>query len=374
MSIVKRVFLAFLLLVPVATAGAASREQAIQELKARFVKSARIDEAFYAAPKELRGNMPYAYKEDLALLREPEDLLREAIDQVIRNGSRDEMIGGLGFYCFMIYNKRKKPNPEYYPIVLDLLVNDDGRSDYFTGVLVNALHWYPTRETVFAYADVAERSTNLELRGTALSRAADMMGMDFSVYQNFSREQNEKAISDFVSWIRRNKDRIRFTKKGHFRLAGGEVGEDREGLGEEDRARIRKDPAGVLRLFNQIVGDEDDSSADLTGECAAGLLGPQGAALMAKRAALAKEGKEPTRDMEASLASYQGSYPVADAGLLAAVYIVAYEKDAKALKMAREMLSQASRGDVRRVAGSEPRWVRRKAEALSGEKTEEEED
>jgi len=374
MSIVKRVFLAFLLLVPVATAGAASREQAIQELKARFVKSARIDEAFYAAPKELRGNMPYAYKEDLALLREPEDLLREAIDQVIRNGSRDEMIGGLGFYCFMIYNKREKPNPEYYPIVLDLLVNDDGRSDYFTGVLVNALHWYPARETVLAMAGVAERSTNFKLRETALAGAADMMGMRLEVYANATPEQNEKAISDFVSWIRRNEDRIRFSKKGHFRLAGGEVGEDREGLGEEDRARIRRDPAGVLRLFNQIVGDEDDSSADLTGECAAGLLGPQGAALMAKRAALAKEGKEPTRDMEASLGSYQGSYPVADAGLLAAVYIVAYEKDAKALKMAREMLSQASRGDVRRVAGSEPRSVRRKAEALAGEKTEEEED
>jgi len=374
MEIVRKAFLALLFLAPFGAAVAASRDQAIQDLKARLVKSAQLDEAYSAAPRELRPTMQSADEVDRALLREPRDLLLETIDQVIRSGSKEERSGGIGIYCSLIYDRKLKPNPEYYPLFLDLLVNDDGRSDYFTFILVNALHWHPTRETVLAYADVADRSTNLKLRHTALARAGDMMGMDLAVYANATPEQNEKAISDFVSWIRRNKDRIRFTKKGHFRLAGGEVGEDREGLGEEDRARIRKDPAGVLRLFNQIVGDEDDSSADLTGECAAGLLGPQGAALMAKRAALAKEGKEPTRDMEASLASYQGSYPVADAGLLAAVYIVAYEKDAKALKMAREMLIQASRGDVRRVAGSEPRWVRRKAEALSGEKTEEEED
>jgi len=374
MNILKTTFLVFLLLATAGTAFADSREEAIQDLKVRFVRIGQLDEAYTAAPRELRKTMESPHKEDRALLKEPLDLLLEAIDQVIRNGSREERSGGIGTYCSLIYDRKLKPNPEYYPLFLDLLENDEGPSDYFRFVLVNALHWHPTRETVLAYVDVASKSTDFEVRRRALVSAADLMGMYLGVYANATPEQNEKAMSDFVSWVTRNQDRIRFSKKGHFRLAGGEVGEDREGLEEEDRARIRRDPAGVLRLFNQIVGDEDDSSADLKGECAAGLLGPEGAALMAKRAALAREGKEPTRDMEASLGSYQGSYPVADAALLAAVYVVAYEKDAGALKMAREMLIQASRGDVRRVAGSEPRWVRRKAEGLTRGKAEEEED
>lgn len=374
MRIMSNTFLAFLLLAIVGSAVAASREEAIQDLKARMVRIGQLDEAYSAASRELRKTMESPYKEDLALQKEPLEPLVEAIDQTIRTGSREERIGGIGIYCSLAYDRKLKPNPEYHPIFLGLLMNDEGPSDYFRFVLVNALHWYPTRETVLAYVDVAERSTNSSLRYTALARASDMMGMDLAVYNNVPEEQNEKAMSDFVSWVMRNKDRIRFSKKGHFRLAGGEVGEDREALREEDRARIRKDPAGVLRLFRQIVGDEDDSSADLTGDCAAGLLGPEGAALMAKRAALAREGKEPSREMEANLASYQGSYPVADAALLAAVYIVSYEKDPEALKMAREMLIQASRGDVRRVAGSEPPAVRKKAERLAGERTEEEED
>ena len=57
---------------------------------------------------------------------------------------------------------------------------------------------------------------------------------------------------------------------------------------------------------------------------------------------------------------------------MAAVYIVSYEKDPEAVKMAREMLFQASRADVRRVAGSEPPAVRKKAERLARGKTAEE--
>lgn len=374
MRIMRNSLLAFLIIATAGAAGAASREETIQNLRSRFVNIARVDEAYTATPRELRSTVQSPDDEDRALKKVPRDLLLEAIDRVVRGGTKEERSGGIGMYCSLIYDRELKPNPEYYPLFLDLLVNDDGSSDYYTFVLVNALHWHPTRETVLAYAGVAERSTNSSLRYTALARASDMMGMDLAVYNNVPEEQNEKAMSDFVSWVMRNKDRIRFSKKGHFRLAGGEVGEDREALREEDRARIRKDPAGVLRLFRQIMGDEDDSSADLTGDCAAGLLGPEGAALMAKRAALAREGKEPSREMEANLGSYEGSYPVADAALLAAVYVVSYEKDPEALKMAREMLIQASRGDVRRVAGSEPPAVRKKAERLAGERTEEEED
>jgi len=205
------------------------------------------------------------------------------------------------------------------------------------------------------------------VRDTALARVADMIGMDLRVYVNATPEQNERARADIIGWVLKNKDRIRFSKSGRFHLAGGEVSEERQALGNEDRERIRKDPTGVLRLYSQIVGDADDSSADLSGDAAAGLFGPERAALMAKRAALAREGKEPDRDLEASLASLQGTYPVEDAALLAAVYVVAYEKEADALKMAEGMLIRASRADVRRVAGSEPRWVRKKAESLAGQ-------
>ena len=102
-------------------------------------------------------------------MKEPLDLLMEAIDQVIRSGSTEERIGGIGIYCTLIYDKKVKPNPEYYPLFLDLLVKDDGSSHLFTLVLVNALHYYPTRETVLAFVDAAGRSTNFELRHTALA-------------------------------------------------------------------------------------------------------------------------------------------------------------------------------------------------------------
>ena len=374
MRSLKLSLVAVLLLGSFSLTRATSSEETVAQLRARFAKIVEIDSQYYAAPEELRRDMPTGYREGLAVKKEPLYLLLEAIDQALRTGSLEERIGALGIYSDLIYEGKEKPNPAYYTLLLNSLLNDDLRSEFLTFALVDTLHWYPTRETVSAMTGVAERSTNFKLRETALARVADMMGLNLAVYANATPEQNEKAMSDFISWVAKNKDRIQFNKKGHFRLAGGEVREEREELGNQDRERIRRDPTGVLRLFNQIMGDDDDSQVDLTGECAVGLLGPEGAALMARRAAIAAEGKEPTREMEASLGSYQGSYPVADAALLAAVYIVAYEKDAGALKMAKGMLIQASRADVRRVAGSEPRSVRRKAEALAGGRMEEEED
>ena len=368
MSIVRKAIVAIALLLPMASATAASRDEAVAAVRERFVKSARLDEAYFARPEETRRGTPSGYDEDRELMKEPEDLLLEAIDQVIRGGTTEERAGGLGIYNLMIYDHKTKPNPEYLPILLELLANDDGSSYGLTGGLLSVLHWYPTRETVLAFVRTAERSTDFETRYGALGRAAGLMGMNLGIYVNATPEQNEKRMADFISWVRRNEDRIQFSKSGRFRLAGGEAAEDGAGLRAADRERIRKDPAGVLRLFNQVVGDEDDSTADLGGEAAAGLFGPEAAALMAKRAALAREGKDSDPDLEAKLGALQGTYPVEDAALLAAVYAVSYEKDAGTLKTARGMLMRATREEVRRVAGSEPRAVRKKAEALAGER------
>ena len=249
MRIIRSGFLAFLVVATAGAAGAASRDEAIQDLRSRFVNIARVEETYTATPRNLRSTVPSPDQEDRALKKVPRDLLLEAIDRVVRDGTKEERSGGIGMYCALIYDRELKPNQEYYPLFLDLLVKDDGSSDYYTFILVNALHWHPTRETVLAYVDVAERSRNSSLRYTALARASDMMGMDLAVYNNVPEEQNEKAMSDFVSWVRRDKDRIRFSKRGHFRLAGGEVSEDIEVLREEDRARIRKGP---LRTFNRL--------------------------------------------------------------------------------------------------------------------------
>jgi hypothetical protein len=347
-----------------------SRQKEIRELKAHLVKCAQMGEAALAVAPEARRGMPDSYQEELIIRKAPRDLLLEAIDQAIRTGTTEERAGAFGIYAGLIYDGKEKPNKEYLTIFLDCIRTDDLRSLAFTFMLVNVLHWYPSRETVLAFVELSKRSSNFELRDTALSRAAEMMGMYIGVYKNATPEQNEKALSDFVSWVDKNADRIQFNSKGKFRLAHGGTSTDHDVLDAKDRERIRKDPVGVVRLFRQITDDDDDSNADLNGDAAVGLLGPEGAALMAKREAMAKEEREPGSEMDARLGSYADSYPVQDAALLAAVYVVAYEKDPEGLRMAKEILIEASRSDVERVAAKEPRWVRKKAEALANDASE----
>jgi hypothetical protein len=368
MKIAQRAILSFLLLLllcPAAFSG--SREEAIQDLKARFAKAVQMEEAREAAPEELRRGMHGFYEESLVIKKAPRDLLLEAVDQSIRAGTIEERTGAFGIYSDLIYDREEKPKPEYFPILLGYLAKDDLHSPAQTFSLVDVLHWYPSRESVLAFVAVSKRTSNFELRVASLKRAGEMMGMYIPVYKNATPEQNEKALSDFVSWVDKNRDRIQFNSKGKFRLARSGASTDHDVLDDKDRDRIRKDPVGVVRLFRQIAGDDDDSTADLSGDAAVGLLGPEGATLMAKRAAMAKEGREPGQEMEARLGSYADSYPVQDAALLAAVYVVAYEKDPEGLRMAKEMLIEASRADVDRVAAKEPRWVRKKAEGLASD-------
>jgi len=364
MNIKKSLIVLQLLMCLPAVAFSTSRDEMIRELKVRLVEGAQLDEAYLAAPREARKGMPSSYKGDLIIRKMHRDVLLETIDQVLRNGIMEERAGAFGIYSGMIYDRELKPNPEYYPVLLGFLENDDLHSLAYSFSLVNVLHWYPDRKTVFAFVDLSKRTSNFELRHAALARVADMLGgMYLGVYANVTPEQNEKFLADFTAWVDKNRDRIQFNKKGQFRLARGGGESEHEILSDQDRARIRKDAIGVLRLFGQVVGDDDDSTADLNGDAAIALFGLEGAKLMANRAAMAKESQESNLEMEAALGSLGDSYPVADAALLAAVYVIAHEKDPEGLKMAKKMLMQASREDIDRVAGKEPRSVRRQAEA-----------
>ena len=246
---------------------------------------------------------------------------------------------------------------------------------------------YPSRETVLAYKALADRSPTLEMRVEYTKAAASMLGMWLEIYTNSTPEQIDKSLAGFDAWFEKHKDKIHFDKKGKLRLSRrGAAQESRIELSGEDRERIRGQAICVLRLMAASLGDGEDedpessAAAALNAQCGPALFGAERSALMARMATTAStaKGAQP-REMaeegdeggEGSLelqAQFQGaeSYPMTDAALLAAIYVVSDEADREALEMAEDLLASASRADVRRLAKGEPARVRKKALALAG--------
>jgi hypothetical protein len=305
------------------------------------------------------------------LLEEPRVRLIEAIDQAIREGTREELMGALGVYVGLVGIKKEHPNPAYQAPLLQLLAKDDLRQRTYTDTVAGALRLYPSRETAVAYMDVAERAPDARMRKDYIDSTAALLHISLPIANNTPPLRQEKILSDFEAWFSRNKDRIRFDKHGNFRLAGGEASEERKGLSGDDRARIRQDPVCVLRLLDTTMSDDLEDQVkrtrvpDLNAQCGAALWGPDGAAFMAKAAAGDKVEEQKSIEMEAEGASLAGRYPVFEAALLASVYVVAYEQDPEALKLAKEVLIQFSPSDVRKAAKDEPASVRKKAEGFA---------
>jgi hypothetical protein len=229
---------------------------------------------------------------------------------------------------------------------------------------------YPSRQALFAIMEAADRAPSHEARVTMLLNAARLCRVELSDIQPESRGPRvEKVLADFEHWFAENKDRIRFTEDGQFRLSGSKTKVKQVVLTEADRKRIRQDPGCVLRLMNGAFGENDDS-ADVGGlhsRCGAALFGTEGSAAIAGALAESPTGDGLSVSAQATLSSLAGTYPVADAWILAASYVAAQKTDPEVLEMAKEALMQVGPAEVKRIGKGEPREVVKKAQALAND-------
>ena len=352
----------------VRTATAQSLEQEITTLRAGFVEVGRREIARSGVPRDRQRQLPSPYEACLPLLKAPPEILTEAIDRGIRTGSVEERIGALAVYGIAVSPpKRRLPKrPEYQAVLVDLLKQDDQRSEVFTGVLIGTLSEYRSRETVLAYLDTVPRTTDPETREGLLRSAASLLHLDVPIYQQTTPLEKERILADLETWLNRNRDRIRFKKDGQPYLAGGEADGKPVELTPEDRNHIRKDPVCVLKLISAMMEGEEEA-VQLTTRCGEALLGSEGAKLFRNAQDEAKTQESPSFDAQAAMATARGKYPTMDAVQLAIAYVAAYETDPQARELARETLEDLGSPEMSRILKGEPREVRKKAMNLADE-------
>ena len=355
---------------------ASGSDEAVASLRARLADYGRLEievgtRRGNEIPRDLAGRADTAF---WGLQKEPLEHLLPAIDACIREGTAEERIGAMGVYSSLVYRKMTRANPEYRPLLINLLARDNLQTPRYTGGIRGLLYEYPSAETAKAFMDVAHRAPDKRMRVEYVEATAALLGIWLDIYTNSTEAQVDKAISDFEAWYAKNKDRIQFTKNGKLRLSGRKPPEEEKAeLTAEDRARVRENAVCVLQLMSLTLSDgadEEESNAKapaLNAKCGPALFGAERSALMGRMAAAVSGGSGPPLEMEAELQGSSG-YPTADAMLLAAATVSATEKDPAALRLAEETLARATRAEIRRACKGEPSSVRRKAESLAGRK------
>jgi hypothetical protein len=295
--------------------------------------------------------------------------MREAVDRILKDGTKEERTGALHYYEVEINVRHQPIVAAYEPLFLDFLAKDDMLEKGYTMALVGMLgRFYASHESFFAIMEAAKRAPNRAVRFEVLSYVAGVICRLDIVSARWAPDDPliDQKMADFEAWVERNRERIRFTKEGDFKLAGGELSARPPKLGREDRERIRRDPVCVLRLMSAL-SESGESSLDakgLTAKCGEALFGGEGARAMRQAWEESSRAEGPSLEAQARLSSLAGQYPYADAWLLAAAYVAAYETDPKAVALAKEALVQVSPSEIKRITQGEPRPVVQKARAL----------
>ncbi len=306
------------------------------------------------------------------LKREPTDRLLESIDVALREGTIPEKIGAVGLYSDLRDLKRVPArDPTYAKRLLNLLSKDDFSVRAYTGYLTGQLLSYPSRETMLGLMEAAGRTTDREMRDRIVHHAATLVEMEEVVSPQPGSPPTPEGVAKFTEWFGKHKDQIQFTREGRFKLGKGKPAEERPELTVADRAAIRENAVCVLHLVQFTLGDpsggpEANAKArELNARCGPALFGAERSGVMGKLAEAGEGERGPSPGMELQLRG-AADYPTPDAELLAAVYVVSYEQDPEALRLARETLVRASRDEIRRVCKGEPSSVCKKAESLAG--------
>jgi hypothetical protein len=352
------------LIFPVITK-ADSREEQIAYARALLAEDGRESFSF----KQHGPSDPYVSSGvEHRVNSQPRDLMLEAVDRIIKDGTKEERTGALRYYEAGI--DLGPVVAAYYPRILDFLAKDDMLERGYTMVLVGTLaHVYPSRESFFAIMEAAKRAPNRDVRFRVLSFVAGVICRIDTVSARWEPDDPfiDKKMADFEAWVDRNRERIRFTKEGDFKLSGGRISVKPPELTREDRQRIRRDPVCVLQLMSASSDGEEPGLdvQDLGARCGEALFGVEGARAMRQAWEESAHAEGSSLEAQARLSSLAGQYPYADAWLLAAAYVAAYENDPKAVAMAKEALIQVSPSEAKRITQGEPRPVVQKARALA---------
>jgi hypothetical protein len=313
------------------------------------------------------------------LARAPREPVREAIDQALKGGTKEELIGALTLYRWIVsssgsYFPKEPLNPSYLPMLYDLLAKDDGSLAAYTGTLAGSLSLYPTsRETILVYMDLAEHTTDAKTREDYLLLASGEIGIDLPIYKQTPALEREKILADFEAWFAKNKNQIAFDE-GRSVLAGSRISTRPRVLTQAERQRIRKDPACVLELLQVSTAGmqvTDARAQTLLNQCGDALFGAEGAKLLRSMKPEIEKSETATFDQQMGLAASRAQYPMIDAGLLAVAYVAADDPDPKHRELARKTLDDiGSPEDITRVLKGETKEVRKKAMALADETNE----
>jgi hypothetical protein len=363
----RKTLLALALLVFPVIITAESREEQIAYARALLAEDGR--ESFSFKPHG-PGDPYVSSGVEHRVNSQPRDLMLEAVDRIIKDGTKEERTGALHYYAAGIDVRGKPVVVAYYPLILDFLAKDDMLEKGYTMALVGTLaHVYPSRESFFAIMEAAKRAPNRDVRFEVLSYMAGVICRIDTISARWELDDPfiDGKMADFEAWVDRNRERIRFTKEGDFKLTGGEISARSPKLGREDRERIRRDPGCVLRLMSALSesGESNLDAKGLTAKCGEALFGVEGARAMQQAWEESSRAEGPSLEAQTRLSSLAGQYPYADAWLLAAAYVAAYETDPKAVALAKEALVQVSPSEIKRITHGEPRPVVQKARALA---------
>jgi hypothetical protein len=283
------------------------------------------------------------------------------MDQAVREGSREERIGAWGMYSEMMYLKEIRKRDDYLPLLIDQMALPEAAVRPLAGILAGTITQYPSRGSLLALIDLADRVPALQERFQILAITADMIGGRLPVYQDTTEPQLQQIVADFLAYLHENRDRIRFGRDGSAHLPGGPRGGKPKSLTGADRQRVRDDPVCVLRLLHQsfVKSPGVPPFEELVDRCGEALYGAKGVALMRELAAVPDTGA-PSVDLQMRLAAAYGTHPVNDAAILAAAWVAATRREPELLDMAAEVVEVVGGSDrVDEVTKGEPREVRR---------------
>jgi hypothetical protein len=361
------------------TAWTDTQDHAVAEMRSRLALLGRavIDEAEGRAPRQEGPPYKRSPSEEARyrLCREPREPVREAIDQALKGGTKEERIGALNLYRMLVTTSGdifpKEPlSPSYRSVLYDLLTKDDRKLTTYTDTLAGALGLFPTsRETILIYMEIAESTTDPKAREDYLLLASDKLGIDLPIGKQTPSLEREKILSEFEAWFAKNKNQIAFDEKGRSVLAGSKVESRPRALRAEDRERLRHDPACVLELMQAGIGSPstEERTEGLIRKCGEALYGPDAIPLLNEALVQSKSGGRPSLDLQLKIAQVRGKYPVTDAVLLAVAYVAAYDTDPGHRELARTSLDQFGSPDIARVLKGEPTVVHKKMEELGDE-------
>jgi len=303
------------------------------------------------------------------LSRAPREPVRKAIDQVLRSGTKEERIGALTLYTWIVatlgIHFTKEPlNPSYESLLHGLLEEDDRSSRAYTGSLVSALMLYRSPETVSILMRLGGEAKVAEQRVNYISLAASLAGIDLPIFKQTKPLEKEQIVANFQAWYEQNKDRISFDSEGRPTVKGANPNAKPRALTSQERARIRKDPACVLELLQGSSGGievSEERMQKLVDQCGEALYGPEAADKT-------QAGGSQPFDLQMNLAAARSKYPMLDAALLAVAYVAADDADPKHRELAVMTLDDIGMPeDIVRVLKHETKEVRQKTMQLADE-------